>query len=366
MTEKKTLQYAENAVLLGIWLLAIFAPVLSMNENNNSFWHELKISFGGMLPFFLLFVVNHFLLIPKFLFCGRGVWFSVLNVVLVALIYIFFGVFDNKPRHMELKDNFPPYIHENDDFKHDGPPPHKKPLGPPFKAATLILSILVIGCDCGVKLGFRYIKIMHENTQKEKQDTENKLVLLKRQVSPHFFMNTLNNIHALIDIDPELAKEAVIRLSKLMRYMLYDCQKVFSELGKEVEFISSYVSLMRLRYSQKVKIELDIAENLPQNKEIPSLIFISMIENAFKHGISYVKPSFIEIKISVSKDFSRLFFSSRNSIPDKSEVQKTGTKTGGIGLKNTVSQLDLIYGKNYVMDIIRENDVFEVKLEIPL
>ncbi len=140
----------------------------------------------------------------------------------------------------------------------------------------------------------RWSKLEQEKTLLEKENVQNQLAFLRNQVSPHFFMNTLNNIHALIDVDTEEAKEAIIKLSKLMRHLLYDSQAELVPLAKEMEFIQSYINLMKLRFSEKVKINLSIPDQLP-DKSIPPFLFTSFVENAFKHGISYQNSSFIDI-----------------------------------------------------------------------
>ena len=123
-------------------------------------------------------------------------------------------------------------------------------------------------------------------------------------------MNTLNNIHALIDISTEDAKESVIKLSKLMRYLLYDSEQGNTKLSREIEFIKSYVDLMKLRYSSKVSIKLSFPEFIP-SIDIPPMLFTSIVENAFKHGISYQHESYIEIVLNVDEKY--VYFRIKNS-----------------------------------------------------
>jgi two-component sensor histidine kinase len=363
---------AEVITLVVIWLIAFATPVLSGFEADSAA-EEILRSLLGMLPFFILFMINHFLLVPFWAFKSRYGRFLVCNAVLVAAVFVTTELtdFGRPPQHemppqpeMPSHHEMPPpppdleELHLPPSFEKKFDKPKKRP---PFKTASIVLAVLVIGCDCGVRFGFRFIKIQRETAEKEKQYSQNRLAALKQQVSPHFFMNTLNNIHALIDIDPELAKETVIRLSKMMRYMLYNCDSGISELGKETDFVSEYISLMRLRYSDdKVKITLQISDELPFEKKVPSLIFISLIENAFKHGVSYKKKSFIDVSFFAQD--KKLCFLCKNSVPDEPEEKKKG----GIGLKNTVSRLDLIYGRDYDLVIKKEDDVFNVKLSFPL
>ncbi len=176
----------------------------------------------------------------------------------------------------------------------------------------MIFSFLLVGFDTGLMTIFRLAKSERKRAILEKQNADVQLAFLRNQVSPHFFMNTLNNIHSLIDFDTDEAKDSIIRLSKLMRHLLYDSEIEKIPIRKEIEFIKNYVDLMKLRYSDKVKITLDLPDQLP-DKSIPPLLFTSFVENAFKHGISYQHSSFINITFSIDDD--QLNFEVRNSNP---------------------------------------------------
>ncbi|QYR11450.1 sensor histidine kinase [Prevotella sp. Rep29] len=174
-------------------------------------------------------------------------------------------------------------------------------------------------------------------------------------------MNTLNNIHALVDIDPQKAQTSILQLSKLMRYVLYDATKNLVPLQQDIDFVSNYIRLMRIRYSDKVAIETDIREPMP-DRQIPPLLFISFVENAFKHGISYENESFIQLSIHTDDD--KLHFSCRNSKKRTEKPEKADK--GGVGIKNTRQRLDLIYGTDYQLDIRDDDNDYTVSLTIPL
>ena len=171
-------------------------------------------------------------------------------------------------------------------------------------------------------------------------------------------MNTLNNIHALVDIEPEEAKHSIVELSKMMRYVLYEGAKSGVPLQKDIEFLRNYVTLMKLRYTDKVSIRFDVPDDIT-NKMVPPMLLITFVENAFKHGVSYRNPSFIDIHITTSGD--TLKFVCRNSKTDKEPDLE-----GGVGLKNTRQRLDLIYGNDYRLDIDDGEDTYEVTLELKL
>ena len=172
-------------------------------------------------------------------------------------------------------------------------------------------------------------------------------------------MNTLNNIHALIDIDTDEAKDSIIRLSKFMRHLLYDSEAEKIPIKKQIDFIQNYVELMRLRYSDKLQIDLHAPEQLP-DKLIPPLLFTSFVENAFKHGVSYQKSMFINITFLFTEDTLHFHIKNRHS-GSRSEKEH-----GGIGIANAKKRLDLIYGDRYKLDIDDKEEEFIVNLIIPL
>ena len=220
----------------------------------------------------------------------------------------------------------------------------------------------MLGMNLGIKLYFKQRNDQKHLEELERRNLEQQLEYLKYQINPHFFMNTLNNIHALVDIDPEKAKSTILELSKMMRFVLYEGNKTVVPLDREISFLQNYITLMKLRYTDKVRIQVDVAQPLP-NKDVPPLIFITFVENAFKHGVSYRQESFIDIKIEETKhqDASQLVFTCKNS-----RIPKEEDKHGGVGLANVRQRLDLIYGKGYQLDIQDEADMYTVKLAIPL
>ncbi len=251
-------------------------------------------------------------------------------------------------------------------FDHEPPP---EPIGkrmekrPPVffgekDIVAIVVLILMCGMNLGIKLYFRTRKDQKKLQALEKENLEQQLEYLKYQINPHFFMNTLNNIHALVDIDPEKAKGTILELSKMMRFVLYEGDKKGVSLTREFDFIRNYITLMRLRYTDKVQIRIDLPSQVP-DRLIPPLMLITFIENAFKHGISYQHDSFIEVKAEVLG--SKLHFVCRNSKADKPNEEK-----GGVGLANVKQRLKLLYDNDYTLKIEDEISVYSVQLIIPL
>jgi LytS/YehU family sensor histidine kinase len=221
-----------------------------------------------------------------------------------------------------------------------------------------IMLVMLIGMNLGVKLYFKSDNDAKEMQQLEKQNLQQQLEYLKYQINPHFFMNTLNNIHALVDIDPDKAKATILELSKMMRYVLYEGNKTLIPIQREIQFLNNYITLMRLRYTDKVKIKIDIPDNIPDDG-VPPLMLITFVENAFKHGVSYKDESYINVEMRFIGD--RFYFGCKNSKHAESTAEH-----GGVGLTNVRKRLNLIYGENFTLDIIDEIETYEVKLDIPL
>ena len=239
------------------------------------------------------------------------------------------------------------------------PSDSSRPEPVPAYINLLILSVLVFGFDTGLKITSKWVHSEQLRMNLEKENIETQLAFLKYQLSPHFFMNTLNNIHSLIDIDAVEAKKSVIELSNLMRHLLYESDNEMSPVKSEVDFIKSYVDLMRLRYSNEVKITLKVPNLIP-DKSIPPLLFISLLDNAFKHGISYVSESFVEIELVIKPD--RLCFKITNS-----KIKEVSNRSvPGIGIVNTRKRLDLLYKENYTLDITDRGNIFITNLTIPI
>jgi sensor histidine kinase YesM len=239
-------------------------------------------------------------------------------------------------------------------------PGNKRPTPIPPYAHLLMYSLLIAGVDTGLLA----LRRLHQNEKRqeelEKRNAEMQLDILRHQVSPHFLMNTLNNIYGLMDIDVPRARESVIKLSRLMRFMLYENSSGKVRISKEFEFISSYIELMRLRYPEGVSIHLHLPEQYP-DLEIPPLLFISYIENAFKHGVSYQSPSRIDIGFEVDGD--RLRFFCNNTLHKETS---RGVSHGGVGLKNSESRLKLLFGNAFHLQIAEAGNLFSVLLLIPL
>jgi LytS/YehU family sensor histidine kinase len=244
------------------------------------------------------------------------------------------------------------------------PPSMDAPMRkPPFMIFfdNLIISILIVGAGTTIKLMTKWLNEEKLRIDVEKEHLKTNLALLRHQVSPHFFMNTLNNIHTLVEIDAEKAQDAIERLSTLMRYLLYDSSQNTIELKKEIEFIKSFVSLMQLRHSDEVEVTVIVPTQIPDTK-IPPMLFISLLENAFKHGISYPLKSYIHFELQLNNtSLNCTIKNSKHKIAPKQQGEYSG-----IGLDNIKESLKLLYGSEFQLNILDKENEFEVDLKIPI
>jgi len=195
----------------------------------------------------------------------------------------------------------------------------------------------------------------------EIQNQSSELALLRNQINPHFLFNTLNNIHTLITRDSDKAADALMRLSEIMRYMLYETTVELVPIEKEIEYIQSYIELQKLRLTNPQNIHCKLDSNM-RGFLIAPMLFIPFIENTFKHSDknNKIEPIIITLELNEKK----IFFSSSN--PIKSKHEESLDKVGGIGLKNVKRRLELLYPTNYSLQIAEKNSTFTVQLTINL
>ena len=381
----------ENTAYAALWGLLFAAPLLTlyirmMNDSTVKFnWQEMFFVWRQLAVYLLLFLVHNFILAPLLIYRHKRWLYALLTLCMIG-IFTFYQC-NSRPDMMRqrppMERDFPgpkPMDEgfEHKEFKHKGPKhedfEHKKFEHKDFKhkrkhdvppvffgqhdVIAIVILILMCGMNLGVKLYFKTRDDQKKLLRLEKENLEQQLEYLKYQINPHFFMNTLNNIHALVDIDAEKAKSTILELSKMMRFILYEGDKKGVPLTREFDFIRNYVTLMRLRFTDKVRINMELPTQVP-DKQIPPLMLITFIENAFKHGISYQHESFIDVKAEIEGD--QLHFSCRNSKAEKANEEK-----GGVGLANVRQRLHLLYDNNYTLKIQDNPDIYNVQLTIPL
>ena len=391
MKYENRLKLQENIIYGVVWALVFTIPILALYLSGDkegsvsSFdWSQVFSIWKEILPFLILFLLHNYLLAPILIHRQQKSLYFTFAFCLLVLFAAGQAVFTKRPDRMG-----PPPGMENNErpplppdgyggpLRPDGRPddggPGAREFGsvrPPDEPGltrmlmenpaitNTIIAFLLMSMNLGIKEYFRSVRNQRDTEELRRQHLEQELEYLRYQINPHFFMNTLNNIHALVDIDPEQAKSTIVELSKLMRYVLYDGARPTIPLVKETEFLKHYIALMRLRYSDQVRIKVDIPEDIP-DVQVPPLLFISFIENAFKHGISYQSESFIMLSLNVRDGF--ITFSCINSKHETNQDPHSG-----IGLENTQKRLKLLYHANYTFHINENAKTYEVLLKIPV
>lgn len=314
----------------------------------------------------LIFYSNYLILVPRLFFQRRRIRYYVSAFGLLVIFY-FVSDFTSDKVYGYLQKKNTERSSLQDGIRRPGPPlsdpPARGLMGirfPPGKAHLMgytSSSLFMVFLSLGLKVLERQTRIekMQEEMELAKLNTE--LAFLKNQISPHFFFNTLNNIYSLIGVNTEDSREAVHKLSKLMRYLLYESEQGDVRLSYEIDFMKNYIDLMKLRMSEKVDLNINFPEKYV-DVNIPPLLFIPFIENAFKHGITYRSKSFINIGLASSEH--RIEFTCSNSIANGERKDKSS----GIGLENVRKRLGLLFPSRHDLKVSQDNEKFEVFLSL--
>lgn len=338
-----------------IWALVLISPYFRyMQDFSPNGWNRMIGDWTSLFLLLLLFLINLFALVPRLLFNDkRSQYFVIVGAMLIAVAVISLFIHPVGPPQPPGMGNPPGEIRPERPFE----------LLPLLGTIlnNLITALLIIGSSTALELEYKWRSEQKLRKDEEKEHLKTNLALLRHQVSPHFLMNTLNNIHSLVEIDSAKAQDAIERLSTLMRYLLYDSAQNSIELKKEVEFINSFISLMQLRHSDEVEVKVVIPEQIPTTR-IPPMLFISLLENAFKHGVSYPLKSYIYFELQINeKTLNCVIKNSKHKVTAKSQGEYSG-----IGLENIQKSLKLLYEHDYRLDIHDEENEFKVNLTIPL
>jgi two-component sensor histidine kinase len=356
---------------LVILLIVFVAPELLFNLGHKEV-HPLM--YIGPVCYITMFYIDYYVLIDRYLFSENRKWvFYVVNVVMMAAVLcLLFYVHHFLIPH-GLHGVPPAFLHKMPMPPAGGhflpPPPLDEPIFSPeimelvkFMPRVAVLAVMAIGLSVLLKFSEKWVKWDRMEKQMVAEQQTNELKNLKNQLNPHFLFNTLNNIYALIAISQEKAQLAVHELSQLLRYVLYDNNDVREvALEKDMQFVCNYIALMKLRLSQDVKLSVDINAKDGMGKTIAPLLFISLVENAFKHGVTANKDSFISISIKVIG--TKVVCHVENSYFPKDSSDKSGS---GIGIANLKRQLSILYPDRHTYSIKCTDDKYIADLEILL
>jgi len=339
MGKQSSKNWLTTAIHVIGWGLLLCSPLMFAGAFGKSLDFNLYLLFA-IVPFahMIVFYMNFFIFIDRYLFKKNLGMLLLVNIVLIFALSL--GMH---------------YWHEL-----------LNPIRPPIPLYIILLRdsllfLLTAALSVAIKVTANWYKTEKERQEIEKERAAAELKNLKSQLNPHFLFNTLNNIYSLVSMNPSQAQIAILSLSKLLRYVLYDNNQLTLPLSKELSFVKSYIELMSLRLSEKVKLSVNMPE--PEDDKglmIAPLMFITLIENAFKHGVNPVGESRIDILIEI-KDSKIISCKIKNSFFPKTEDDRSGS---GIGLDNLRKRLSLIYPGKYTLKSEREGDLYISELNI--
>jgi len=256
--------------------------------------------------------------------------------ILIPLLYISYKVFAAEGSSVEISLDFNPVL-----------------------GYTLIAYYTLL---IGLTIGYFILWILRNiksiiRLKNEKAKTE--LMHLKSQVNPHFFFNTLNNLYGLVGKDANKAQELILKLSDIMRYSIYDGEKETVLLSEEATYLENYIELHKMRYHKDIDVQFNIEMN-DQDYEIMPLLFIILLENAFKHGVENLREhAFVRINLEAHNNIVN--FEIENNFEASEENHEAG-----IGLKNLKRRLELVYPKNHELTISKTDAIYNAKLKIKI
>jgi LytS/YehU family sensor histidine kinase len=307
---------------------------------------------------------------PYFFFRKRFLIYIVCSLAILTGSQLFRGELDrihfNKILHEEKRgenrDTFQPGRMPPPPMMHEKGPPELK--GPPRGIRFIHFSVYSIILVYLASISIRFIQKWQDDEKRhaeiERERISNELLFLKQQVNPHFLFNALNSVYSLTLSTSRSASNAILKLSSILRYMLYETENKMVDLRDEIAIISDYIDLQKLRLPENVKLNY-VVKGEVENLKIAPLLLIPLIENAFKYGADNIGNSFIDIMLTVSGGKLELLV--RNQVVGRTIRME---KDSGIGIKNIKRQLDLLYPGNYFFNIDQNEGIFTVLLQIVL
>lgn len=332
----------EFVIHLLVWALLFFLPY-AFTVGDGKPWTDLfQFFWSQIILLMVIFYINYLILVNRWFFNDKKLIFYIINILLIVLFVWL--------RHQSIN-----WLHEQDDNDFRNNPP---PFALILYRDALVYLIPVVSA-IAIHSGKRLLKVEVLKQEADNVKLQSELQHLKYQLQPHFFFNSLNNIYALIDTQPEKAKQTIHSLSKLMRHLLQNSEEEKIELAEEVNFLNKYISLMALRQNENTQIKVDFPTDFP-TIHIAPLLFVSVIENAFKHGVSAVEKSPLSFALSIEGNDLK-FVSVNNNFPKT----KTDLSGSGIGLENLKKRLALLYPNKHSLTITSDA-VYKVILEIEI
>ena len=342
-----------------IWTFFILTSLIQFYESpfkiNNDFYVQWATGI-------ILFYLNYFYLVPALLLQKKyWLYFAFVIALIVLFMIIRINYFIPEIRHLRPMNMMPPRM-MNPDMKYLERGSHmttlaRQPLF--FKIGPSFFYILIIAISAIIRTLTEFYNNQQNKLIAETHRTNTELIYLRKQTNPHFLFNSLNSIYSLAHKKSDLVPDAIVTLSELMRYMLYETDNKTVALEKEVNYIQNYIELQKLRLNNIEDININIHGDT-RNKFIEPLLLISFVENAFKYGTDYKGAAHVKIKLFILEN--SLDFWIENTI----ESYVTDPENSGIGLANIQNRLDLLYPNAHELTITQDNQYYRVHLNLKL
>ncbi|TGE26027.1 sensor histidine kinase [Hymenobacter aquaticus] len=319
--------------------LVLLNPLLGRISVPPQFWVKQAFVFALWVGAFYL---TAYVSVPRLLFRGHAGWFVVIILLTAAVVMLLSQGMESWLNLQQLMDQ---HLHApGSGFRGGGPGRGRSRR---FDMMGLLTTLLVLGISTSVAAVQKWQADAQRRQELEQQKVNSELSFLKAQINPHFFFNTLNNIYALTVIDTGAAQQAIHTLSRMMRYVLYDTTAETTLLSKELAFVQDYVALMKLRLTERVRVELTWPEPV-RDVPVAPMLLLPYVENAFKHGVSATQPS--RIVVAVRQPSAQVLeLEVRNTqFPASATSLDEGS---GIGLANTRRRLELLYPGRYSLNV---------------
>ncbi|WP_339756258.1 histidine kinase [Algoriphagus aquimarinus] len=358
MEQRKILKGIIHLLIIGVLLSQSIPP---FSRPQQGITEVMNIAFTNV-NLVLFYILNITILIPKFIEkrSYQNYFLSVFILLILSLgLYFLINIYLWDPESIIPKrSTFPrnENIPEIRDFDFKRSPIYFRTFSFIFR----FLLLLALGTAFEVLLLFD--KERKRNDEMEKQKAIGELNFLKTQLNPHFLLNALNNIYALARKKSEETTNAILLLSDMLRHVLYEAGKSKIPIKQEIDFIQNYIKMEKLKFTEENAPNINFTVSIKNTHfTIEPLILMTLVENAFKHGVSYLTPSFI--LISLEENDVQLKFSVINSFSKKFDTP-SDKKHAGLGIKNLENQMELIYPGKYSFRQKRENNLFKTFLTI--
>ena len=305
------------------------------------------IRFGILYNFFfiiLFFYLNILVFIPRLLSKRRFVLYISVLVISTVLVYFITNSLISFNEQISLSSTI---VHEMENIRN---------TRLPVRSAMLVF--LTFAISTSVRVTQQLFKNEEERKEIEQEKIKSELAYLKSQINPHFLFNTLNSIYSIANKESEKTAKAIVKLSGLMRYVLYESDNELVPLTDEISYIQDYIELQKLRIFKNVKVSLQLDGNF-KNCFVEPLLLIPIVENAFKHGVDSTTNS--EINIVMKTEGQEFSLRVENTIVESGSSEKSG-----IGLINLKKRLEMLYANNHILMIDKNDNTYSVKLMLKL